>query len=84
MSEPAHLSRKEAADFLRRSGYPISHRTLARLASSKKGPPYVRFLHRIVSYERAALLQWAESQSERGGGAADMTTPPQVSLGRRF
>lgn len=68
MSESTHLNRKEAAAFLRSKGYPISHRTLASLATKKKGPPYTRFMWRIVTYERQALLDWAASQSVKAGG----------------
>ena len=62
------LSRKEAASHLASLGYPVSHRTLSRLADQGAGPPYLKFLKRIVRYERAALERWAELQSTRFEG----------------
>jgi hypothetical protein len=56
------LNRKEAAAYLSKMGYPVAPRTLARLATMRKGPPYVRFMHRTVLYEKAVLEAWAKSQ----------------------
>jgi hypothetical protein len=56
------LNRKEASALLATLGYPIAPRTLGNLAGKGKGPPYVRFGHRIVSYERDALVAWARRQ----------------------
>lgn len=63
MTQTQHLNRKEAAAFLTSMGYPIAARTLARLATKKKGPPYQRFMWRIVTYEKGALLLWAQSET---------------------
>lgn len=63
-SSAAKLNRKEAAAYLRSLGYPVEPRTLARLATMKKGPPYTRFMHRTVLYDKSDLTKWAESQME--------------------
>ncbi len=57
------LSRKQAAQHLTALGYPIAPGTLEQLAWKKKGPPYTRFLNRIVQYDRAELERWAASQT---------------------
>lgn len=59
------LSRKQAAEYLTRNGFPISWRTLARMASKKpaEGPPYQRFMWRTTAYARAELLAWAKAQT---------------------
>lgn len=62
------LSRKEAADHLTAMGFPVAPRTLARLAAKRQGPPYVRFLWRIVTYKRADVEAWARSESVVAGG----------------
>lgn len=56
------LCRKEAAGYLASLGYPIAHRNSANLAIKGKGPPYTRFGWRIVTYDRADLERWAQSQ----------------------
>lgn len=61
------LSRKEAAAWLVDQGFPVAPRTLARLAAQRKGPPYVRFLHRVVTYDRDVLLPWARENAALGG-----------------
>jgi hypothetical protein len=53
------LNRKEAAAHLLKMGFPVAPRTLASLAARGKGPPYIRFLHRITLYEVAELEAWA-------------------------
>lgn len=64
------LSRKEAADHLTALGFPVAPRTLARLASKRQGPPYTRFMWRVVTYKRADVEAWARSESVTGGGPA--------------
>ena len=59
------LTRKEAAAHLSSLGYPVSQETLRRLASEGAGPPHIKFLQRIVRYDRTALERWAESRTTR-------------------
>ncbi len=61
-----YLSRKEAARFLSENGFPISDRTLARMACRKpaEGPPYHRFGWHSVSYPVSGLLAWAAAHIE--------------------
>lgn len=59
------LSRKEAAAHLQKMGLPIAPRTLTSLASRKKGPPYIRFLHRITLYDVAELEAWAKANAPK-------------------
>jgi hypothetical protein len=62
ISQKDVLSRKEAAALLSAMGYPITFRTLERLSSERKGPPYRRFMRRI-SYDRESLVAWARVQT---------------------
>lgn len=64
------LSRKEAAEHLAALGFPVAPSTLARLAAKRQGPPYTRFLWRIVTYKRTDVEAWARSESVTGGGPA--------------
>jgi hypothetical protein len=64
------LSRKEAAEHLTALGYPIAPATLARFATKRRGPPYIRFGWRIVTYKRADVEAWARSESVVAGGPA--------------
>lgn len=57
------LSRKEAAAYLMSLGYLIAPRTLSRMAAKGLGPPYRRILHRIASYNRQQLKDWAHLNS---------------------
>ena len=67
---PKRLGRREAAAYLTEHGYPTSPRALEKLAASKNGPPFRRYL-KTVTYEVAALLAWAESVSVEMGGNRD-------------
>jgi hypothetical protein len=55
------LRRKSTAEALTESGYPISEKTLATMASRTGGPPYFKF-GRAVVYRWADALGWAESR----------------------
>lgn len=68
VSTNGKLNRKEASAYLTAMGYPIAPRTLARLATDKKGPPYTRFMHRTVLYEKEALEAWAASKTTQVTG----------------
>jgi hypothetical protein len=66
--EKQWLSRKEAALFLTRLGYPISAGTLANMASNNnagRGPSFTRYSWRKISYNRLELLQWVQQQARR-------------------
>lgn len=68
MADKQFLSRKEAARFLTSIGYPISDRTLERMANNNNagnGPPYKRYRWRTVSYDRQDLIAWAEKNTTR-------------------
>lgn len=62
------LNRKEAAEHLTALGYPIAPGTLGNLALKKRGPPYTRFMWKVVTYRRADLEAWARSESVIAGG----------------
>ena len=67
MALPAkeHLSRKEAAAYLRTCGLPLSPATLKNMAVRGNGPPYDRFLYRIVVYAKADLDEWLAANRTR-------------------
>jgi hypothetical protein len=52
------LNRKDTADFLAASGFPVTWKTLAALASADDGPPY-RMFGRHALYDQDAALAWA-------------------------
>jgi hypothetical protein len=61
------LTRKEATALLAELGHPMAPQTLANLAANGnkgKGPPFRRFRHKTVRYDRAALIAWAAKQTE--------------------
>lgn len=62
------LTRKQAAAHLSALGYPVSVRTLERLADAGRGPPFIRFMQKLVRYEPAALERWAKTQTTRFDG----------------
>ncbi|MEQ8441478.1 MAG: DNA-binding protein [Alphaproteobacteria bacterium] len=64
-----YLRRKEAAEFLADSGYPVAEATLAKFASVGGGPRFRRF-GRFPIYEKTDLLTWAE---ERAGKKVNST-----------
>jgi hypothetical protein len=64
---PEHewLSRKEAAAYLSRRGYPISAGGLTNLAANnnkRKGPPFIRARWNLSQYRRADLDAWLQSK----------------------
>lgn len=65
---PDHMSRKEAAAYLTRSGCRISARTLEQMAANNnagKGPPFSRHGWRTISYAKIDLDGWREKRVER-------------------
>lgn len=63
------LTRKQAADYLRALGLPISVGTLANLGArdnAGRGPPFSRFRTRgTVRYRRDELDIWAQQEIRR-------------------
>lgn len=59
--ENTQLQRRDAAEFLRTRGFPVSARTLEKLACAGGGPPMKKWGRRVL-YEPAALLAWANSR----------------------
>ena len=55
------LTRKEAADHLSRTAFPISANTLARYAVDEVGPPFVIVGSRAI-YTREQLDVWASEK----------------------
>lgn len=69
------LTRKEAAEYIRRLGPPISHRTLAKYASIGGGPEMRHFGRRVL-YEPAKLSEWVESRlSESRRSTSELNRP---------
>lgn len=66
------LSRKEAAEFLAKLGYPIAASTLAKLASTGGGPKFRKFGQKPLYYE-PDLLDWV---AERLSGKKRSTSDP--------
>ena len=68
LADETWLSRKAAAIYLTRNGYPISNRTLERLANNHnagKGPPYSRLSWKTVRYRQSDLDAWAKARTVR-------------------
>lgn len=66
-TEASLLSRKAAAEYLRRRNCPISHQTLANLGANNnagKGPPYYKDGNRAF-YDPAELDAWRMSRRRR-------------------
>ena len=64
------LTRKQAANYLTRSGCGVQPKTLANMAANnnaKGGPPFVKTRNRIVRYREADLRAWAEQETRRVG-----------------
>jgi len=55
------LNRVEAAQYLKKLGYPIAARTLATMVSRGGGPAYRRFGQRAL-YRPEDLATWAEAR----------------------
>lgn len=62
-SETRLLTEREAADVLH-----VSRRWLQDLRLRGEGVPHIKLTPRLIRYDRAALLAWAE---QRAGDAAD-------------
>lgn len=69
---PQYFTRREAAEFLTNSGYPISWKTLQKLACTGGGPLYQIFGNRAL-YSPGQLIDWANSR----------TTEPKRSSSQR-
>jgi hypothetical protein len=66
--EETWLSRKAAAIYLTRVGYPISNRTLEKMANknnSGHGPPYSRTSWKRAVYRQSDLDTWAKARTVR-------------------
>lgn len=71
---PKRFTRPQSAGFLKENGYPITAKTLQKLACVGGGPIYRKFGNRAL-YTPEDLLAWAESRltppirntSEMGG-----------------
>lgn len=61
ISRNALLTRKDAAEALRKAGFPVSPATLATMTSRGGGPPYRKFNQRVL-YQWGDLLEWAEGR----------------------
>ena len=64
MDANKHLSRAEAADYLRNRGLPVAHQTLAKLATTGGGPRFVKF-GRKPFYTSISLEEWVASRLSR-------------------
>lgn len=56
-----YLTRLEAEGFLRANGFPVSAKTLQKMATVGGGPIYQRFGHRAL-YTPDNLLAWARNR----------------------
>jgi hypothetical protein len=54
-------ARKEAAHYLRQNGFPISWKTLQKMATTGGGPPYRIFGNKAL-YEETELIEWARAR----------------------
>lgn len=62
------LTRKEAVDYLRSIGCPVTQRSLEKKASNNnagKGPSFTRVGWRTVQYQRRDLDAWAYRETTR-------------------
>jgi hypothetical protein len=62
--ERRYLTRRQLADYLSASGFPISKSTLDKLAmpSRGEGPPLAGFWSNRALYDPAKALAWAKSR----------------------
>jgi hypothetical protein len=60
-SQPPLRERIPAAEFLSAQGYPISPRTLAKLASVGGGPLFRKWGRKVL-YSEGNLLEWAQAR----------------------
>lgn len=64
------MNRKEAAAYLTSLGCRISAATLEKYAANNnkgKGPPFIRYRWRTVTYKRTDLDDWANREGVRVG-----------------
>ena len=67
-SDDKYFCRKDAANFLREHGCPVSYQTLSNLGSpraKRKGPPFSRWRWGAVSYLKTDLVKWMAENFER-------------------
>lgn len=62
LTQPSFLTRRDAADFLTKNGYPFAATTLAKLFSTGGGPLCAHFGRKPL-YAPADLLAWAEGRT---------------------
>lgn len=68
LAADTHLSRKEAATFLRKLGCAVSHHTLRRWAvggNEGRGPAFFRTRNHGVRYAPVDLEKWAATNTRR-------------------
>lgn len=72
--ESKYLTRPEQAEYARSKGFPVSPKTLAKLATTGGGPKFVKFGHRALStpqwmddWIKARLSEPVTSTSELRG-----------------
>lgn len=70
------LTRREAAEFLKASGFPVAIATLAKYASVGGGPVFTSFGRRPL-YTPTDLLSWAQ---ERTTGPRRSTSDPGAGV----
>jgi hypothetical protein len=70
MDNRKHLTRRQAAEFLREHGYPLSLSHLNKLVHLREGPPVAGYWGRYALYQPDALLEWAEARVVRPGEEA--------------
>lgn len=61
MTAIKYLTRKEACDYLNARGFPLSHKTLQKMATVGGGPPYQIF-GRHALYTPENLDAWAHER----------------------
>jgi hypothetical protein len=66
----AYRTRREAAEYLRSRGYPLSFSTLTKLCALKKGPSPARVWGRRELYTDPMLDAWAEARCRASGDSA--------------
>ena len=69
------LRRRESAQFLTESGYPLAATTLAKLACIGGGPVFDSF-GKIPLYEPEDLLKWARARSSGKRNSTSDKGPP--------
>jgi hypothetical protein len=65
MDHRKYLTRRQAAEFWRERGYPLSFSHLNKLAHLRQGPPVAGKWGRYDLHDPAAVLEWAEARVVR-------------------